>query len=91
MPYVYVYQCDRCGYDAEVAVCREFERRPDGTRTDYLYPDPELYEWPPRRVAGLWSTLWCPTCRAARNHVLVELEEPADTPCRRSWPRKRAV
>jgi len=80
MPYVYLYECNECRYDLEVTVCREFTRRPDGTRVDYEYPDPNLYEWPPRRVAGLWSHLWCPACRAVRSHVVVELEEPAEHP-----------
>jgi hypothetical protein len=80
MPYVYVYQCDRCRFDAEIILSREFRREPDGTRADYEYPDPELYEWPPKRVAGLWSRLWCPGCREPRSQVVVELEEPAEHP-----------
>ena len=80
MPYVYVYQCNRCQHDLEIALSREFRLEPDGTRVDYQYPDAELYEWPPKRVSGLWSHLWCPGCRAVRHHVLVELEEPAEHP-----------
>jgi hypothetical protein len=79
MPYVYVYECDRCGFDLEIAVCREFRRDPDGTRADYVYPDPDLYEWPPRKVAGLWSHLWCPSCRV-RPSIVVEMSEPAEHP-----------
>ena len=80
MPYVYLYQCQSCGFDAEITVCREFQRLPDGSRVDYQYPDPELYEWPPRRVAGLWSHLWCSDCGAVRPLIAVELEEPAEHP-----------
>lgn len=80
MPYVYVYQCNRCGRDLELALSREFRREPDGTPVDYHYPDPNLYEWPPRKVAGLWSHLWCPGCRGVRSHILVELDEPAEHP-----------
>lgn len=80
MPYVYVYQCNQCPYDAEVRLSEEFCRAADGTRQTYLYPDPDLYEWPPRRVAGLWSHLWCPACRAVRPYVLVELDLPAEHP-----------
>src|SRR5579884_3622328 len=79
MPYVYVYQCDHCGRDVEITLCKEF-RREAGERVDYEYPDPELYEWPPRRVSGLWSRLWCPRCRTLRPHVLVELDPPAEHP-----------
>lgn len=53
---------------------------PEGRRVDYEYPSPEIYEWPPRRVSGLWSRLWCPECRRNRDHVLVELGEPAEHP-----------
>ena len=80
MPYVYVYECNGCQADVEITVSREFERRSDGTRADYLYPDPDLYEWPPRKVSGIWSALWCPECRALRHHVLVELDQPAEHP-----------
>ena len=80
MPYVYVYQCSDCDFDVEVSVCREFRVEADGTRVPYEYPDPELYEWPPKRVAGLWSHLWCPTCLATRPHIIVQLEEAAEHP-----------
>lgn len=80
MSYAYVYQCDGCSYDVEIALCREFRRDADGRRVDYEYPQPDLYEWPVKRVAGLWSRLWCPGCRAVRPHVVVELEEPAEHP-----------
>lgn len=80
MPYVYLYQCNACSRDVEIEICREFRREVDGRRVDYHYPDPGLYEWPPRRVSGLWSRLWCPACRAARPLVVVELPEPAEHP-----------
>ena len=80
MPYVYLYQCNRCEYDLEITLSREFRREPDGTRRDYEYPNPDLYEWPPKRVSGIWSYLWCPGCKALRTHVLVELDEPAEHP-----------
>ena len=80
MPYVYLYQCGSCGFDAEITVCREFQRLPDGSRIDYQYPDPDLYEWPPRRVAGLWSHLWCSGCGTVRPLITVELEDPAEHP-----------
>ena len=80
MPYVYVYECNQCRFDLEVTLRREFQRGADGTPADFEYPDPELYEWPPRRVAGLWSRLWCPACRATRPYILVELDEPAEHP-----------
>src|SRR4051794_24339982 len=80
MPYVYVYQCGECRHDLELTLCREFMKTREGARVDYEYPDPDLYEWPPRRVSGLWSRLWCPGCRAVRTHVVVELAEPAEHP-----------
>jgi hypothetical protein len=80
MPYVYVYQCNQCAHDLEVVLSREFRREPDGTAVDYEYPPPDIYEWPPRRVSGLWSRLWCPGCRAQRHKVVVELAEPAEHP-----------
>jgi hypothetical protein len=80
MPYVYVYECNRCHADVEIVLSREFEVTAAGERRDYQYPDPDLYEWPQRRVSGLWSHLWCPGCRAVREHVLVELEQPAEHP-----------
>jgi len=80
MPYVYVYQCNQCGFDAEITLCKEFRRETDGSRLDFEYPDPDLYEWPPRKVSGLWSRLWCARCRELRPQVVVELEEPADHP-----------
>lgn len=80
MPYVYVYQCNHCQHDLEITLSREFRREPDDTLVDYHYPDPGLYEWPPRKVAGLWSHLWCPTCKAVRSRVLVELDEDAEHP-----------
>lgn len=79
MPYVYLYECQECRQDVEISLCREF-RREAGVRIDYEYPAPDLYEWPPRRVAGLWSRLWCATCREIRSHVVVELDEPAEHP-----------
>jgi len=80
MPYVYVYQCGACPGDLEITLCREFRVEADGTRVPYEYPQPDVYEWPPRRVSGLWSRLWCPGCRELRTHVVVELEEPAEHP-----------
>lgn len=80
MPYVYVYQCGACQFDLEIKICKEFRREPDGTRTDYEYPAPDLYEWPPRRVSGLWSYLWCGSCSTLRPLVVVELDEPAEHP-----------
>src|SRR5687767_1256158 len=80
MPYVYVYECGACRADLEITLCKEFRRESDGTRLPYEYPAPDVYEWPPRRVAGLWSQLWCPRCRALRNRVVVELDEPAEHP-----------
>lgn len=80
MPYVYVYECPACRFDVEITLCREFRREADGTAVEYHYPDPDLYEWPPRRVAGLWSHLWCPACRERRPLVVVELEQPAEHP-----------
>jgi hypothetical protein len=80
MPYVYVYRCGECDFDVEITVCKEFRRETDGTPADYEYPDPELYEWPPKRVSGLWSRLWCSSCRDLRRHVVVELDEPAEHP-----------
>ncbi|HEU4753198.1 MAG TPA: hypothetical protein VFU47_08815, partial [Armatimonadota bacterium] len=59
MPYVYVYQCDRCGHDLELSLAREFRIDESGARRDYEYPAPDVYEWPPTRVSGLWSQLWC--------------------------------
>ena len=80
MPYVYVYQCDRCAHDLEVVICREFQLDREGNRIDYDYPNPDLYEWPPRKVAGLWSRLWCSSCRTVQPLVVVEMEEPAEHP-----------
>ena len=80
MPYVYVYQCNQCQFDVEITLSREFRREGDGTPVDFSYPDPELYEWPPRRVSGLWSHLWCSNCRTTKHHIVVELEEPAEHP-----------
>lgn len=80
MPYVYVYQCAACRHDIEIVIAREFERGQDGSPVDYSYPLPGVYEWPPRRVSGLWSRLWCPSCRALRSLVTVDLEEPAEHP-----------
>jgi hypothetical protein len=80
MPYVYVYQCNRCEADVEIVLSKEFRREPGGEAVDFEYPPPELYEWPPRRVSGLWSRLWCPRCKSLRPHVLVELDEPAEHP-----------
>ena len=80
MPYVYLYQCGRCAFDVEISLAREFRQEPDGARADFEYPPPDLYEWPPKRVSGLWSQLWCPECRDRRPHVLVQLDEPAEHP-----------
>jgi hypothetical protein len=80
MPYCYLYQCPRCELDVEVAVAREFYTTPAGERADYDYPAKELYEWPPKLVAGLWSRLWCPQCRAIRPYILLELPEPTENP-----------
>jgi DNA-directed RNA polymerase subunit RPC12/RpoP len=80
MPYAYVYQCSECPFDVEIKICQEFQRESDGGRADYEYPAPDVYEWPPRRVAGLWSYLWCANCRAVRPAVVVELDAPAEHP-----------
>src|SRR4051812_14736087 len=80
MPYVYVYECSGCRRDVEIVLSREFEVTAAGERIDYRYPDPNLYEWPQRRVSGLWSHLWCPGCRTVRPYVLVELDQPAEHP-----------
>lgn len=80
MPYVYVYECTTCRNDVEIVLSREFEITTAGERVDYRYPDANLYEWPQRRVSGLWSHLWCPGCRTVRPYVLVELDEPAEHP-----------
>jgi hypothetical protein len=80
MPYAYLYQCDRCEADVEIVLAREFRVDSEGRRVDYEYPSSELYEWPPKRVSGLWSRLWCPQCRRNRELVLVELEAPAEHP-----------
>ena len=80
MPYAYLYQCDRCDADVEIVLAREFRLDSEGRREDYEYPAPDVYEWPPKRVAGLWSRLWCPQCRRNREHVLVELDEAAEHP-----------
>ena len=80
MPYVYLYQCSQCEYDVEIVGAREFYVDSSGERQDYVYPDPDTYEWPIKRVAGLWSRLWCPKCQATRPHLLVELEDPAEHP-----------
>lgn len=80
MPYVYLYQCDACSFDVEITICREFRKESDGTRVDYEYPSPDLYEWPPRRVSGIWSHLWCSGCRSVQSLVLVELDQPAEHP-----------
>jgi hypothetical protein len=80
MPYCYVYECPRCRFDVEIVGAREFCYGTDGSREDYQYPDKEATEWPPKRVAGLWSRLWCEGCRAVRPFVLLELETPAPVP-----------
>jgi hypothetical protein len=80
MPYCYLYQCPSCQYDVEVVVAREFSTNAAGEREDYRYPARELYEWPVRRVAGLWSRLWCPRCQDVRPHILLELPEPTENP-----------
>ncbi len=80
MPYCYLYQCPRCERDVEIAFGREYEVTPNGERQDYRYPDPDAYEWPQRRVAGLWNRLWCPRCATTREHVIVTLEGPAEHP-----------
>ena len=80
MPYIYLYQCPGCDFEVEIAVAREFTVDASDQRMDYQYPEPGGYEWPIRRVSGLWSRLWCPTCQTTRPHVLVELEEPAEHP-----------
>jgi hypothetical protein len=80
MPYVYVYECGSCGGDLEITLCREFEERPDGVRTDFLYPDPSLYEWPPRKPSGLWSHLWCDGCRGLKPLVLLQADGDVEHP-----------
>jgi hypothetical protein len=80
MPYCYLYQCPECQFDVEVSGAREFYTTAAGEREDYFYPPKDTYEWPVKRVSGLWSKLWCPACRAVRPYVLVELDEPAEHP-----------
>jgi len=80
MPYVYVYQCDGCDWDTEVVLAQEFRVTPEGDRAPYDYPAEGLVQWPPQRVSGLRSRLWCPRCRATRELVLVQLDEPAEHP-----------
>ncbi len=80
MPYAYVYQCDGCGWDTEVVLAEEFRVDLDGTRKAYQYPTEGLIEWPPRKVAGLRSHLWCPACMAVRERLLVALDDPAEHP-----------
>jgi hypothetical protein len=80
VPYVHLYQCSACEFDVEIVAAREFTCDSSGQRQDYVYPEPDTYEWPIRRVHGLWSQLWCPSCKATRPHVLIELEEPAEHP-----------
>jgi hypothetical protein len=80
MPYVYVYSCPSCDHDLEIRLCREFRRDGEGRRVDYEYPAEDVIQWPPLRVSGLRSHLWCPGCREVREHVIVELDEPAEHP-----------
>jgi Zn finger protein HypA/HybF involved in hydrogenase expression len=80
VPYAYLYQCPECRFDVEIIGAKEFTLDAAGERQDYQYPEPGTYEWPVKRVAGLWNRLWCPVCRVTRHHVLVELDEPAEHP-----------
>jgi len=80
VPYAYLFECPGCGFDVELVGAKEFYLTPEGVRADYQYPDPETYEWPVKRVAGLWNRVWCPTCRATRHIVIAELPEPAEHP-----------
>jgi hypothetical protein len=80
MPYAYVYQCSACEADVEISLCREFRLEPDGSPVAYEYPPPDVYEWPPRRVSGLWSHLWCGHCRKLQPRIVVQLDEPAEHP-----------
>ena len=80
MPYCYIYQCPTCQLDVEIAVAREFCYDAAGERVDYEYSPKGEEEWPPKQVAGLWSRLWCPQCRAIRSHVLLEMATPSANP-----------
>jgi hypothetical protein len=80
MPYAYLFQCAHCAFDVELAGAKEFWITPEGERAEYHYPDPDAYEWPVRRVSGLWNRVWCPSCRETRYHVIAELPEPAEHP-----------
>jgi hypothetical protein len=80
MPYAYLFQCQACGFDVELIGAKEFYLTPEGERTDYEYPAPDTYEWPVKRVSGLWNRVWCPACRDTRNLVIAELPEPAEHP-----------
>jgi hypothetical protein len=80
VPYVYLYHCPECDFDVEIIGAKEFTVDAAGQRQDYEYPESGTYEWPVRRVAGLWNQLWCARCRQTRHHVLVELEDLAEHP-----------
>jgi hypothetical protein len=80
MPYAYLFQCTGCGHDIELVGAREFYITPAGERVDYQYPEPDSYEWPIKRVSGLWNHVWCPACRDVRHIVIAELPEPAEHP-----------
>jgi hypothetical protein len=80
MPYAYLFQCAGCGNDIELVGAKEYSIAPDGARVDYYYPEPGTYEWPVKRVSGLWNHVWCPACRDIRQIVIAELPEPAEHP-----------
>jgi hypothetical protein len=80
LPYTYLYHCSKCEYDVEIVGAQEFYLDASGERHDYQYPAADTYEWPIKRVSGLWNRIWCPGCKDIRNHVLVELDEPAEHP-----------
>ena len=77
MPYAYLFQCPGCEFDVELIGAKEFTLTPEGERVDYVYPDPDTYEWPVKRVSGLWNHVWCPACKAIRHLIIAELPEPA--------------
>jgi hypothetical protein len=80
LPYNYLYHCNDCGFDVEIVGAQEFYRDAAGEPHDYHYPAADTYEWPIKRVSGLWNRIWCPACRTTRPHILVGLDEPAEHP-----------
>ena len=81
MPYVYLYQCRECDFDVEIVGAREFYLDSSGQRHDYEYPEPGTYEWPIKRVAGLWSRLW------QRAHWLITRSSSCDIKKAAGWRR----